>query len=101
MLNLLYVDICATTADELSLCPYTIFQGISWPPSNRYLKRSKLASTRLCNKYLLYTSQAVMAVGDGGNDFELVLNCGVGVAMANAIPKVSECSAQRCWMTNP
>lgn len=29
-----------------------------------------------------------MAVGDGGNDFELVLNCGVGVAMANAIPKV-------------
>ena len=31
---------------------------------------------------------AVMAVGDGGNDYELVSNCGLGVAMANAVPKV-------------
>lgn len=33
-------------------------------------------------------SEAVMAVGDGGNDYELVLNCGLGVAMANAVPMV-------------
>ena len=31
---------------------------------------------------------AVMAVGDGGNDYELVMNCGLGVAMANAVPTV-------------
>ena len=36
---------------------------------------------------------AVMAVGDGGNDYELVLNCGLGVAMANGVPKVSHCRA--------
>ena len=34
------------------------------------------------------SSDGVMAVGDGGNDYELVLNCGLGVAMANAVPKV-------------
>ena len=38
---------------------------------------------------------AVMAVGDGGNDYELVLNCGLGVAMANAVPKVSTVIADR------
>ena len=30
----------------------------------------------------------VMAIGDGGNDFEMVSNVGVGVAMGNAVPKV-------------
>lgn len=35
-------------------------------------------------------SSAVMALGDGGNDFEMVKNCGVGVAMSNAVPHVSE-----------
>ena len=28
-------------------------QGFSWPPSNRYLNRSKLASTRLCNNHII------------------------------------------------
>lgn len=37
-------------------------------------------------------AEAVMAVGDGGNDFELVRSCGVGVAMANAIPQVLACA---------
>ena len=34
----------------------TISQGLSWSPSNRYLNRSKLASTRLCNNHIFYTS---------------------------------------------
>ena len=28
-------------------------QGFSWSPSNRYLDRSKLASTRLCNNHII------------------------------------------------
>ena len=28
-------------------------QGLSWSPSNRYLNRSKLASTRLCNNHTI------------------------------------------------
>ena len=28
-------------------------QGFSWSPSNRYLNRSKLASTRLCNNHIM------------------------------------------------
>jgi len=28
-------------------------QGFSWSPSNRYLNRSKLASTRLCNNHII------------------------------------------------
>ena len=30
----------------------------------------------------------VMAIGDGGNDYEMVANVGLGVAMGNAVPKV-------------
>ncbi len=33
-------------------------------------------------------ASAMMAVGDGGNDLELVANVGLGVAMGNAVPKV-------------
>lgn len=32
--------------------------------------------------------EAVMAVGDGGNDFELVQGAGLGVAMGNAVQEV-------------
>ena len=31
-------------------------QGLSWSPSNRYLNRSKLASTRLCNNHIYVAS---------------------------------------------
>ena len=31
-------------------------QGFSWSPSNRYLNRSKLASTRLCNNHIILNS---------------------------------------------
>eukprot|EP00798_Chlamydomonas_sp_ICE-L_P008089 gene8089-1332_t len=31
---------------------------------------------------------ALMAVGDGGNDYEIVANAGIGVAMGNAVDKV-------------
>lgn len=34
-----------------------------------------------------------MAVGDGANDFELVAHAGIGVAMGNAVPRVSVRSA--------
>jgi hydroxymethylpyrimidine pyrophosphatase-like HAD family hydrolase len=33
---------------------------------------------------------AVMAIGDGGNDFELVQGVGVGIAMGNAVPEVKK-----------
>ena len=35
--------------------------------------------------------EEVMAVGDGSNDYQLVKNCGLGVAMANAVPEVQLC----------
>ena len=50
--------------------------GMQWVGMQRLL--SELGLSR----------DAVMAVGDGGNDYELVMNCGLGVAMANAVPKV-------------
>ena len=35
--------------------------------------------------------QAVMAIGDGGNDLPLLQSAGLGVAMGNAVPEVSIC----------
>ena len=35
------------------------------------------------------TVQAVMAIGDGGNDLPLLQSAGLGVAMGNAVPEVS------------
>ena len=32
--------------------------------------------------------EAVMAIGDGGNDLQLVANVGWGIAMGNAVPAV-------------
>jgi HAD superfamily hydrolase (TIGR01484 family) len=32
---------------------------------------------------------AVMAIGDGGNDLHIVSHAGIGVAMGNAVPEVS------------
>jgi HAD superfamily hydrolase (TIGR01484 family) len=33
--------------------------------------------------------EAVMAIGDGGNDLHIVANAGLGIAMGNAVPEVS------------
>ena len=33
-------------------------------------------------------TQAVMAIGDGGNDLPLLQSVGLGVAMGNAVPQV-------------
>ena len=33
-------------------------------------------------------TEAFMAVGDGGNDYEMVAGAGVGVAMGNAVDRV-------------
>lgn len=32
--------------------------------------------------------EAVMAIGDGGNDAHIVANAGIGIAMGNAVPQV-------------
>jgi len=37
---------------------------------------------------------AVMAIGDGGNDFELVQGVGVGIAMGNAVPEVKKAAVE-------
>ena len=34
-------------------------QGFSWSPSNRYLDRSKLASTRLCNSHIIMSLASI------------------------------------------
>lgn len=36
-----------------------------------------------------FAVQAVMAIGDGGNDLPLLKSAGLGVAMGNAVPEVS------------
>lgn len=45
----------------------------------------------LCSHLGLDASQ-VMAVGDGGNDMEMIRFAGLGVAMENALPEVKECA---------
>ncbi len=42
-----------------------------------------------------HTVQAVMAIGDGGNDLPLLKSAGLGIAMGNAVPEVS---LQDAWV---
>ncbi|CAD7700586.1 unnamed protein product [Ostreobium quekettii] len=39
---------------------------------------------------MAFPAEAVMAIGDGGNDFEMVQGAGLGVAMGNAVQKVKQ-----------
>ena len=40
--------------------------------------------------------EAVMAIGDGGNDLHIVSHAGIGVAMGNAVPEVRSTSIAMC-----
>ena len=40
--------------------------------------------------------EAVMALGDGGNDLHIVGHAGIGVAMGNAVPEVSQALCSPC-----
>ena len=40
--------------------------------------------------------EAVMALGDGGNDLHIVSHAGIGVAMGNAVPEVSQTLCSHC-----
>eukprot|EP00983_Pelagomonas_calceolata_P057357 1145033-Pelagomonas_calceolata.AAC.13 len=44
--------------------------------------------------------RALMAVGDGMNDLQLVANAGVGVAVGNAVPAVKDAAAYTASRTN-
>lgn len=52
----------------------------------KYKAISELAS------YLNISNDEIIAFGDGLNDIDMLKNCGVGVALSNALPKVKESS---------
>ena len=45
--------------------------------------------------------EAVMAIGDGGNDLHIVSHAGIGVAMGNAVPEVRSTSIDSCSCSCP
>ena len=45
--------------------------------------------------------EAVMAIGDGGNDLHIVSHAGIGVAMGNAVPEVRSTSIAMCVLILP
>ena len=49
-----------------------------------------LESQNAATQQNLLSLESVMAIGDGGNELELVAGVGVGVAMGNAVPAVKE-----------
>lgn len=54
---------------------------------------NKWVGAQLLLQHLGLPREALMAVGDGGNDLHLVANAGLGVAMGNAVPQVKEVAA--------
>lgn len=42
--------------------------------------------------------EAVMAIGDGSNDLQIVANAGLGVAMGNAVPEVRDLRCHYSFM---
>ncbi len=49
---------------------------------------NKWCGVQVLLDHLGLVPQQLMAVGDGGNDLELVAGAGLGVAMGNAVPAV-------------
>ncbi|GLI70135.1 hypothetical protein VaNZ11_014943 [Volvox africanus] len=54
---------------------------------------NKWAGVRRLLNHLGLPPSALMAVGDGGNDLEMVAGAGLGVAMGNAVPAVRAAAA--------
>lgn len=61
-----------------------IFLEILNPTTNKGTALSALAS------YLNVPLKETMAIGDAGNDLEMILKAGIGVAMENAFPEVKK-----------
>jgi phosphoglycolate phosphatase (TIGR01487 family) len=51
---------------------------------------NKYAAIEVACKLIEITPENVMAIGDYENDLEMISNCGLGVAVANAVPLVKK-----------
>jgi hydroxymethylpyrimidine pyrophosphatase-like HAD family hydrolase len=55
-----------------------------------YSLRNHSVSVKVLLKSLGIPREGFMACGDGGNDYEMVSNAGIGIAMGNAVDQVKE-----------
>ncbi|MCL2397854.1 MAG: HAD family hydrolase [Defluviitaleaceae bacterium] len=57
---------------------------------------TKWQAIRACAAYFGITTTDITAFGDDYNDIEMLANCGIGVAMANAIPQAKATANHIC-----
>lgn len=79
---------------ELANVPGIIpYKGVSWTPGMEYVAACSPGGTKLngivevAKMYGIQTHEMI-GVGDGYNDFPLLLACGLKIAMGNAVPEL-------------
>jgi hypothetical protein len=71
----------------------TAYKGVDWTPGMEYIaicdiKGTKLHGVMEVAKILNVDTKEIIGVGDGYNDFPLLLACGLKIAMGNAVPEL-------------
>lgn len=60
------------------------------------IKASKTAACEALAKHYGYDLRNIMAIGNGGNDVEMLRNCGLGIAVGNSVPEALEAADYIC-----
>lgn len=80
-------QICNQLQMENSNLLFSHYAGQNWVRISNVQATKYNAIKQLCEMLALFKDE-VMAFGDDYNDVEMIMNCGIGVAMSNAVEEV-------------
>lgn len=71
----------------------TAYKGVDWTPGMEYIAVCDINGTKLHGivevvRLLNIRTKEIIGIGDGYNDFPLLMACGLKIAMGNAVPEL-------------